>query len=710
MNDPVLRSRNDVDSVLADLFGAHADSASGEFALRLDVYEDRCFKNERRVSVGEIVPYPELPNASQEGGGGNDILSRAFRHGFFEWRLPSRKAFQEELSAALGVEGVEDGESSGRTGAGKDEHIVGEVAKAVAHIAIRCGLAHPVFDPMALARMPFLRPVSVVVDTSAVLQGGLDFLARHLTPAARIKVPALVHMEILNLVDRYFSRRRKGASGARMLLDHVSSQGGQRVLLRLEMNNGVEFERPRLGADPLRGIVQPDSDPEDRNLGLQIIQRSFADRLVLETTIQHRDRVGPDHSVMLMTSDQGLARMALTEGIEPIFFDSNAVSYLLGTALSGVTFRPFATGDARLLSSSITDVLWECAVAFGSARLTSDDTEAAFEVTSMGGDAVWSPYHSREDLLWTRTCPASEKVSFDTKPYPLPEKPSHEQTKVKDGESVGRTGRASRGTVRRPLTGAYSFNLASMLNLVETLERVGSLSDEAGVSIAGVKTDSAYGQYWKFLVAGRFADRRNDRLEGTDRLTDFIKAMRGFSFDDMKSLLVDVPAFKQFLEKLKVGTPLTRAASGIRTVAFPTHCALAELCCAGARADGDGIHATPNNPTPAGFVQPALDAYNAVRAGEDFALTGDWLGRLATHSGIHPVYARQRLAEAHQGGYLRRYFEGSTPETRYESRNIQVLDVEGGDPVVRKINLYHGDFLMPGRAAVSIKLLPGGDT
>ena len=171
---------------------------------------------------------------------------------------------------------------------------------------------------------------------------------------------------------------------------------------------------------------------------------------------------------MLMTSDQGLARMALTEGIEPIFFNSNAVSHLLGTTLSGVTFRPFAAGDARLLSSSVADVLWECAVAFGSARLTDDDTEAAFEVTSMGGDAVWSPYHSREDLLWTRTCPASGKMSLDTKPYPLPEKPSYEQTKVKDGESVDRTGRASRGAVRRPLTGAYSFNLASMLNLLAT--------------------------------------------------------------------------------------------------------------------------------------------------------------------------------------------------------------------------------------------------
>ena len=174
---------------------------------------------------------------------------------------------------------------------------------------------------MTLSRMPFRRTVSVVADTSAVLQGGIDFVALHLTPAARITIPAVVHMEILNLIDRYFSQRRAGKPSAQMLLDHVASQGGQRVLLRLERDH--QLERSRLGADPLRGIIQPDSDAEDKSLGLQRVQRSFADRLVLETAIQRRDRVEPNHPVMLMTADQGQARMALAEGIEPIFFDAD---------------------------------------------------------------------------------------------------------------------------------------------------------------------------------------------------------------------------------------------------------------------------------------------------------------------------------------------------------------------------------------------------
>ena len=87
-----------------------------------------------------------------------------------------------------------------------------------------------------------------------------------------------------------------------------------RVLVRVEMDDRVEIDRPRLGADPLRGVIQPDSDSEDRSLGLQAVQRSFADRLILETAVQHRDRVAPGHSVFLMTADQGQARMATAEG------------------------------------------------------------------------------------------------------------------------------------------------------------------------------------------------------------------------------------------------------------------------------------------------------------------------------------------------------------------------------------------------------------
>ena len=254
---------------------------------------------------------------------------------------------------------------------------------------MRCGLAYPILDAMALSSMPFRRTATVVADTSAVLQGGLDFVALHLAPAARITIPAIVHMEVLNHVDRYSSQRRQDThkNSAQMLLDHVLSQGGQRTLLRLEREH--QLERSRLGADPLRGIIQPDSDAEDRNLQLQRIQRSFADRLILETAIQRRDKADPNHPIMLMTADQGLARMALAEGIEPIYFDAKGATNLLGTTMSGVTFRPLPSA-ARTYVVPLTRILWELAVAFGHARLTMDPNPI-FEVVAIGEGLSWQP-------------------------------------------------------------------------------------------------------------------------------------------------------------------------------------------------------------------------------------------------------------------------------------------------------------------------------
>ena len=374
MNRYVLRSPEDADATLADLLRQSAVAGAGTIALRLDIREDACFRSDCWVSAGAVTLHPESADASRDRGDGEAALQRALRYGFFDWTLPARECLEGELTAALTS-------SAERQLTDKDRARIREATKVIAHVALRCGLAHPLVDAMTLSRMPFRRTVSVVADTSAVLQGGLDFVALHLTPVARITIPAVVHMEILNLIDRYFNQRRAGKLSAQMLLDHVASQGGQRALLRLERDH--QLERSRLGADPLRGIILPDSDAEDKSLGLQRVQRSFADRLVLETAIQRRDRVEPSHPVMLMTADQGQARMALAEGIEPIFFDAHGVSYLFGTTLSGVTFRPFTDGP-RTRAVALTRVLWELAVAFGRARAISVQIGAAFEVAAIG--------------------------------------------------------------------------------------------------------------------------------------------------------------------------------------------------------------------------------------------------------------------------------------------------------------------------------------
>ena len=196
-------------------------------------------------------------------------------------------------------------------------------------------------------------------------------------------------------------------------------------------------------------------------------------------------------------------------------------------------------------------------------------------------------------------------------------------------------------------------------------------------------------------------------MEKTDRLSSLIRSMIAGAFDEILVLLSLVPSFKRFLTNVEVGSPLTQGDSEISATAFRSYCALAEMCCAGVRFVDAGIYPTPENPVPEHFSRPALEAYDTVRQGEDYALTGAWLDEMTKRFGIHPVRARQRLAEAHQSGHIRRYVEGSTPETRYGNRNLHVLSFDGGVPKVRNVNLYHGDFLMPGRAAVSIRLSKG---
>jgi len=73
----------------------------------------------------------------------------------------------------------------------------------VAHCACRVGLNHPVIDAGNLASMPFRTPTTIVADTSAIVQGGLDFAVRFLYPMARIKIPAIAHMELLNATDNF---------------------------------------------------------------------------------------------------------------------------------------------------------------------------------------------------------------------------------------------------------------------------------------------------------------------------------------------------------------------------------------------------------------------------------------------------------------------------------------------------------------------------
>lgn len=710
MTVPALVSRRDAPEVIAAALSS--PSRPTDLQLRLEVQEDKCFPGSW-LSIGRIAIHPEPVDAHPQELEPAVLLARALRHGFFEWEIPDKELIRRRTVAFF--------ETKKKSLTERQKHKVDEAIKEIAHIAIRCGMANPALDPLAISAMPYSRPVSVVVDTSAIVQGGLDFVARHLAPQARIKVPAIVHMEVLNLVDRYFSQRNRSKASPGMLFDHVMSQGAHRALLRLAIDPRIEIERSRLGSDPLRGIVQPDSDAEDKSLGLQVVQRSFADRLILETAIQHRDAVNPDHDVMLLTSDQGLARMALAEGIQPLFCDANATNEIFGSTLTGVVFVPFLRDAMRLSHCSLPDILWESATSFGSARLVGAQTGATYTVSALQSSVPWKLHHSLEDLLWAEVTlpsgsPAGEAAQPIAKrahePRPtgrdiqhipraatVPPEPQPRQTPPTKSARTTRSRRKGHGT--------YAFRLSSMLDLVESLDAHDSVSDVDAMSCVNVKSQSAYGEYYNFLAAGGFASRDSNQLQKTPVMAELVSAMRIPDHGALSRALQRVPSFASFVHALKLGVPLTRADASLREDAFRTYAGLAEMACIGMRVHQNGAYATPNNPTPAQFVEPALAAFDAVRKGERFALTGTWLEHLATVHGIHPVHVRQRLAEAHQAGYIQRFFEGSTPETRFQARSIVCLEINQGKLAVRMTNLYYGDFLLPGRASVSLRLSVG---
>ena len=179
MTQPALISRRDAPEAIATVLS----NATGltDSQLRLEVQEDKCFPGSW-LAIGRIAIHPEPVDAHPQQVEPATLVARALRHGFFEWEIPEKETLLHQVVAFF--------ESSSKPLTDRQKHKVDEAIKEVGHIAIRCGIAYPALDPLAISTMPYSRPVSVVVDTSAIVQGGLDFVARHLAPQARIKVPA----------------------------------------------------------------------------------------------------------------------------------------------------------------------------------------------------------------------------------------------------------------------------------------------------------------------------------------------------------------------------------------------------------------------------------------------------------------------------------------------------------------------------------------
>ncbi|MBI4863578.1 MAG: hypothetical protein HY815_25470 [Candidatus Riflebacteria bacterium] len=603
----------------------------------------------------------------------------------------------------------------------KDEHkerLLKATREGLQDILRRMLLLLPVFDADALAAMPLRRPTTIVPDTTAVHQGALDFVCRFLSPWARIKVPAIVHMELQNNADNYFdkvrfkqrpSRTPSPADRCAALRQHILSQGGIRTLLRLEFDPDVELDRGDLGADPLRGVITSSSDPEDKNLGLQDVVRSFADRLIVETARRFQAEVRPDHPLFVLTSDQGIARMALAEGLRVMFFQARAVPAIDGARVTGTLFNPFSRD---LYAVSFADVLWELAVSFGRARVVTEDGKQGLDVWGIGGEtdgATWQPLHAREDLLWTRrtgsTVPPAQVGSTAPAPAPAevaPDPPADSDRTATDPPRF------------RPedLRGAYRFSPDKMLSLIGAIVHQGALPMPDAQRAVDVHDPGTCGKYVRFLLSGQLVEEGASGLVATPALHALWVALAAQRHGDAARILRAVPSFDGLCQFTEAKGQFSPDAPGIPVAssALSNYLMLGEALGLWLRVVERGVCWTPRAPAEADFPRVARAAYERARQADEggrWLLTGRWLEALALEDGIHPLTCRDLVARARHSGSLRVLAEGSTPDNRFDTHFFWALGQRDGQPCIERVYLYQGDFLLPGTAAVRLRIEVG---
>ncbi len=672
----------------------------GNGAARIEVLEDKCFRDSAYWSLGNITVQGTLGDYQE--------VYAAVSRGSYEWEVSELEEASRDLKKLLGIESpVREAKPSTKEQHKKTLDRIERILDAVATTAVRVGLIHPIFDSNSVECMPFRRGTTVIADTSGVLQGGLDFISRFLHPVARIKVPAIVHMEVVNQADSFLKRRRAiKINASALLFDHLLSQAGERVLLRLELRSDTEVERTLLVGDPLRNAFQRDSEQEWADLNLSVPLRSYCDRLIVEAARQHQAHANPGHPIQLLTSDQGFARMALAEGIMPLYFRAIASAGFFGRRLAGTAFHPL-TG--QLYRVSLQSIIWELATVFGAARLVSPDGNRWVEIAAFGEALAWSPIHSRNDLLWMRSngLPESPQAMESLDPQAEAATPASlgkkNAAKTPMAASLRKTAPKQKPT-RAGDTGFYRFSLERMLQLISRLGRDGGLNNEKAMQITGVESRTVFSEYKRFLLAGGFAISAEGALSPTEAGISLARAIGSADVDSLATELSRIPSVRLFLERLGRSAVGTAIELKVPERAETTYRALGEIVCAGAPIAEEGYYATPARPRLAEFVDMALDRFNELDKGDGFISVGSWLEALVRTNGIHPERSRRYLDEASAAALIIRSTEGSTTDIRHDQHAIRVLRTGPSGPRVEVIHLYRGDFLIPNKSSSSIRL------
>jgi len=638
------------------------------------VQEQRAFKEDEWLPLGTI----SLPSSQidDEGDGATAGVSA------FTWNVSGADSVKFALAKLLDVS--------------QDDAKLARALNQIAAIGVRAGLVHPAFDPAAIEEMPRRGATTVVSDTSGVLQGALDFVVRYLYPATRVKIPAIAQMELVNFTDRFFKIRRDNekkvlrGTGTLLrtdeLIEHLRSQGGQRVPLRLELQDDAEIERTYLLGDPLRSAFQPDKDSALSGLNISVPVAAYADRLILEAARHHQAQSPPGHAVRLLTSDQGLARMALAEGVMPLYFTAVTSPDFFGARLSSHVFHPF-NGDVR--SVSLTQVLWELATAFGAARLQWGDCSHV-TITAMSDEVSWSLFQSLDDLLWFSKTDADDGASSAVRAAATTD------TGTGNAEEVSPSAVGIGVSFQR-------MNVNHLLRLVCALDDNQVLDSAQAGELIGVRSKTA-DEYRRFLVSAGLIGTEDGRWVATPSVRILSAALRNENAAAFRNALMLAPSFAAFHTLVAQSGPgriidvsnLSRSAATYRTLGEMA------LICATV---GRDLFATPAKPEPGVFAQIALQRFRDLDRGDGLVAAGRWLETLIQHDGIHPEVSRDALEQASDSGLLRLVTEGSTTQTAFDDHVVHVLRTDSnGIPVSVPVRLYRGDYLIPGKASVSLRI------
>lgn len=700
--------------------------------FEISLGEDLCFGTDSQKwgNVGTIRLFPRRTKSTVHPNEVEEAYYDEFcaaRFGGFEWQVPCEEVLRQNIINALG-----ELDSDPQKDTGYKESIYKFFYQGLQDALRRTLLLLPVFDADAVSRMPLRRPMTVVSDTSAVHQGALDFVCRFLAPWARLKIPATVHMELVQNSDNYFKQirwQKKAWKGTQVrsstspdaelkpnnkpkaLYQHLLSQGGQRTLLRLEYDSDAEVERGDLGTDPLRSILTPAKDQQDSDLGMLDVVKSFGDRLIVETARQFRARVRPDHPLAILTSDQGMARMALAEGMDVFFFQARSVPQFTGRTLTGSLFHPF---KPELYTVSLASVLWELAVSFGCLRLFNRESGTSLELWGIVGadEVTWQPLHAKEDLLWGKFTSGEQSLSVSVvTPSTVVEEISdqEEATVAELGVSTGAESGVAQST--ELLTGAYKFSPNKMLEFIGYLVERGYLTDAEGQQLTKLTRRDFYRNYKNFLRSGHFAFINGEALVATDSLMRLWQVLVQEDAAGLLDCLMNVPSFKELYTFIRQQRMVKESSKDfpIADVAIPNYLRMGEAAAAWLTIPDIGIAITDqNDPELSVFAKAALESYEFLRTQEktEWVLTGQWLEALVSRHSIHPIATRSLVAAAKTENLLQVYVEGSTPETRFDRHSMWMLQKVEEKPKLVKVFLYRGDFLIPGVSSVRIKIEP----